>query len=86
MKPYLFICWLVISQAATSQNNKLIHFTPLSFTNKFSLNVEPVLTIKSGDTVSTETVDAAGAEVEPGGTDEVRVDGVVAASAGGAVS
>ncbi len=36
------------------------YFMPTSFSNKFSLNISPVLKIKSGDTVSTETVDAAG--------------------------
>ena len=32
----------------------------MSFSNKFSLNVKPVLTIKAGDTVRTETIDAGG--------------------------
>ncbi|HTQ65846.1 MAG TPA: acetamidase/formamidase family protein [Puia sp.] len=47
---------------ATSANHsgKLIHFTPSSFTNQFSLNVNPVLRINPGDTVSTETIDALG--------------------------
>ncbi len=36
------------------------NFTPTSFYNMFSLNVDPVLKIKPGDTVTTETVDAAG--------------------------
>jgi len=39
---------------------KLIQFTPVSFSNLFSLNVPPVLHIQSGDTVSTETIDATG--------------------------
>jgi len=36
------------------------HFTPTSFSNSFTLNREPVLKIRSGDTVSTETIDAGG--------------------------
>jgi amidase len=40
--------------------NRLIHFLPDRFSNKFSLNVPPILRIHSGDTVITETVDAAG--------------------------
>ena len=38
----------------------LIKFIPTSFSNKFSLNVKPVLRIHSGDTVCTETIDAFG--------------------------
>lgn len=37
-----------------------IHFSPTSFYNKFSLNQAPVLQIRSGDTVFTETIDAMG--------------------------
>ncbi len=37
-----------------------IDFTPSSFSNLFSLNREPVLRIHSGDTIYTETIDAAG--------------------------
>lgn len=37
-----------------------IHFTPTSFSNKFSLHITPVLRLNSGDTVSTETIDAFG--------------------------
>ena len=51
-------------QTPTSVNNstkpKLIAFTPTSFSNKFSLNISPVLHIHSGDTVQTETIDAFG--------------------------
>lgn len=35
-------------------------FVPDTFYNSFSLNVPPALTIRSGDTVSTETIDAIG--------------------------
>ena len=44
----------------SSASNKSIHFIPASFSNKFSLNINPVLTIKTGDTVLTETIDAMG--------------------------
>ena len=67
MKWYFFILWLALSQSSkgqntfpSSDNNRLIHFIPTSFSNKFSLNIPPVLTIKPGDTVRTETIDAAG--------------------------
>jgi acetamidase/formamidase len=50
------------SPADRSNKDAFIHFTPVSFSNKFSLNVNPVLTIKSGDTVSTETIDADGVD------------------------
>jgi len=48
---------LVNSQNASSTS---IHFAPTSFSNSFSLNREPVLRIRSGDTISTETIDAGG--------------------------
>jgi acetamidase/formamidase len=35
-------------------------FTPNTFSNSFSLNVNPVLQINTGDTVQTETIDALG--------------------------
>jgi acetamidase/formamidase len=35
-------------------------FTPSTFSNSFSLNVNPVLQINTGDTVQTETIDALG--------------------------
>jgi len=37
-----------------------IHFTLTTISNSFSLNKEPVLHIKAGDTVYTETIDALG--------------------------
>jgi len=37
-----------------------IQFTPTKFYNSFSLNIPPVLRIRSGDTASTETIDASG--------------------------
>src|SRR5216117_984381 len=39
---------------------KHIIFTPSTFSNLFSLNVDPVLHINSGDTIQTETIDAFG--------------------------
>jgi len=44
----------------TLNRAKLIHFTPTSFSNKFSANIAPALRIKPGDTVRTETIDALG--------------------------
>jgi amidase len=68
MKWKLFVVALALLQISCAQNNnsftdkkdKLIEFTPVSFSNKFSLNVPVVLTIRSGDTVRTETIDALG--------------------------
>jgi len=45
---------------AVSGNATYSHFTPVTFSNLFSLNREPALRIRSGDTVSTETIDAMG--------------------------
>jgi amidase len=44
----------------SSNKPRFIAFIPPSFYNSFSLNVKPVLYIRSGDTVQTETVDAFG--------------------------
>ena len=48
------------SDAAIGNKASFVKFIPVTFSNKFSLNVTPVLTIQSGDTVSTETIDALG--------------------------
>jgi amidase len=56
---YLLLAGLVFTQSIRAQN-KFIQFTPSSFSNSFSLNIPPVLAINSGDTVSTETIDAMG--------------------------
>ena len=66
---YLIFCFL-LSQSIKGQNTtfssdssfkpRLINFSPTSFSNKFSLNVIPILRIHSGDTVHTETIDAFG--------------------------
>lgn len=48
----------IICQSVVAQRK--IEFRPSSFYNKFSLNISPVLRINSGDTVSTETIDALG--------------------------
>src|SRR5258708_36891167 len=45
---------------ADTGKGRFIHFTPVSFSNMFSLNLAPALHIRSGDTVSTETIDASG--------------------------
>jgi len=43
-----------------SHTPRVINFSPTSFSNKFSLNVTPVLRIHEGDTIRTETIDALG--------------------------
>lgn len=43
-----------------SGKGHLIWFMPVSFSNMFSLNMAPVLHIRPGDTISTETIDASG--------------------------
>ena len=45
---------------SASDSRKFIRYVPVSFSNMFSLNLAPVLHIRSGDTVSTETIDASG--------------------------
>lgn len=50
---------IIVSQVVHAQH-KFIHFVPDTFSNVFSLNRTPVLTINVGDTVSTETIDAMG--------------------------
>jgi acetamidase/formamidase len=49
-----------LSSVFGQQGRDNIPFTPTSFSNSFSLNKTPVLHIQSGDTVSTETIDALG--------------------------
>ncbi len=56
---YLFLAVLFFSQSVKAQG-KFIQFTPSSFSNSFSLNIPPVLSINSGDTIRTETIDAMG--------------------------
>jgi amidase len=67
MRWIFFIACIILSWPLQAQDtllslngNKLIHFVPNSFSNSFSFNIPPVLTIRAGDTVSTETIDAAG--------------------------
>ena len=62
MKFFLFLLFSGIAILANSQGipPTHIHFTPTSFSNSFSLNKEPVLRIRPGDTVLTETIDAGG--------------------------
>jgi len=64
-----FSLFLYISQSIKGQSSidtdslfkpRHIVFTPVTFSNSFSLNVDPVLHINSGDTVQTETIDAFG--------------------------
>jgi len=58
---YLF-CIAFFSTSCSICGQHHIDFTPVSFSNKFSLNLTPVLKIHEGDTISTETVDASGAD------------------------
>ncbi|HSZ33732.1 MAG TPA: acetamidase/formamidase family protein [Puia sp.] len=69
MKWKIFLVTLIWLQNGCAQNSssftdkekpRPIEFTPVSFSNKFSLNVPNVLRIRSGDTVRTETIDALG--------------------------
>lgn len=63
MKYFLTFGMLVIVNVLPlfgQQVTRNIRFTPSSFSNSFSLNKPPVLHILSGDTVSTETIDAFG--------------------------
>lgn len=48
------------AQQPNSSGTHQVNFTPSSFSNKFTLNIAPVLTIKPGDTINTETIDAGG--------------------------
>ena len=61
------LCFIYSSEAqsnlATGDSihaSRRINFIPSSFSSKFSLNEQPVLRIHSGDTISTETIDAGG--------------------------
>jgi len=49
-----------LSNSDSFSNRRRVSFIPNSFSNFFSLNVNPVLRINSGDTVETETIDALG--------------------------
>ncbi len=54
-------CFLfLIFTSVFSANAQHIYFTPTFFSNLFTLNIQPALKIKPGDTISTETIDAAG--------------------------
>src|SRR6516164_2324617 len=60
---------LLFTQSVTAQvktavpdsgKGRLIIYAPASFSNLFTLNLPPVLHIRPGDTVRTETIDASG--------------------------
>ncbi len=57
---FLLPALLLTIATLTKGQDAHIHFEPTSFSNSFTLNKEPVLKIHSGDTVSTETIDAGG--------------------------
>ncbi|HEY4154362.1 MAG TPA: acetamidase/formamidase family protein, partial [Puia sp.] len=52
--------FILAQDAPANGVHQHIHYSPLAFSNKFSLHVPPVLRLRSGDTVSTETIDALG--------------------------
>ena len=58
----LLNCKLVSSQAETASNTppRNIHFSPSKFYNAYNAKALPVLTIRPGDTVNTESLDALG--------------------------
>lgn len=61
MRYLLLIPVLWLSYAASAQEApRLIHYEPTSFSNSFTIHREPVLHIRTGDTVQTWTVDALG--------------------------
>lgn len=67
MKYSTFLLAIILAATLKAQDspaiksaNRYIRFEPTIFYNSFSLNNQPVLKIFPGDTVSTETVDAAG--------------------------
>lgn len=60
MKFFIVLILFTTFVPSTKGQNTIIHFPPTSFSNLFTLNKEPVLRIHPGDTVVTETIDAAG--------------------------
>ena len=68
MRQRIFFLLLFFQSACAQQpilisesgKGHFIRYEPVSFSNTFSLNLAPVLHIRSGDTVSTETIDASG--------------------------
>ena len=70
MQVALLFFFLLISQLSAGQTsdiagnagNKLITFTPETFSRKFSSKIPYVLKIYPGDTISTESIDAGGVD------------------------
>ncbi|MFI5156144.1 MAG: acetamidase/formamidase family protein [Chitinophagales bacterium] len=70
MKMIFLILYSFISIVSDARQNQYpstdtvkgirIVFHPKSFSNSFSLNIDPVMTIRQGDTIETETIDAGG--------------------------
>src|SRR6476620_8058666 len=58
----LLNCNLVSSQSETSSNTppRYIHFSPSKFYNDYNAKMSPVVTIRPGDMVNTESLDALG--------------------------
>jgi len=58
MKYFVSVIYVLFCLSVRAQ--QVIRYTPLDFSHLFTLNRTPVLTIRPGDTVETETVDALG--------------------------
>jgi acetamidase/formamidase len=54
------VCFFISCMVQAQITPAHITYIPASFSNSFSLNREPILKINSGDTISTETIDAGG--------------------------
>jgi acetamidase/formamidase len=57
---FFCIATLHLSISLSAQPAKHLEFSPTNFSHLFSLRPEPVLRIRAGDTIHTETVDAMG--------------------------
>src|SRR5262245_58023480 len=60
---FLSLSFLFVQLGLFAQRGgKYIFYSPKTYFNKFSNQSEPVLHLRSGDTVSTESVDAGGVD------------------------
>jgi amidase len=62
MNKYFIFSFLVVSQISFGQTFKKINFSPSNFYSAFSPSVKPVMTIRPGDTVYTESIDCNGVD------------------------
>jgi len=56
------LCLILYACNSSAQTSRHHHFTPQNYFRKFSAKIAPALRISPGDTVSTESVDAAGVD------------------------